>query len=38
MNISCPGSWELPEHMAGLAEPRKDPGRYRLGCDNRKLI
>ena len=30
MNISCPGSWELPEHMAGLAEPRKDPGRYRL--------
>ena len=27
MNISCPGSWELPEYMAGMAEPRKDPGR-----------
>jgi len=27
MNISCPGSWELPDHMAGIAEPRKDPGR-----------
>ena len=27
MNISCPGSWELPEHMARIAEPRREPGR-----------
>ena len=27
MNISCPGSWELPDYMKGIAEPRKDPGR-----------
>ena len=27
MNISCPGSWELPEHMAKIAEPRREPGR-----------
>merc|ERR1719153_929855 len=27
MNISCPGSWELPDHMKGIAKPRKDPGR-----------
>eukprot|EP00092_Neocalanus_flemingeri_P027539 GFUD01029878.1.p1 GENE.GFUD01029878.1~~GFUD01029878.1.p1 ORF type:complete len:558 (-),score=157.37 GFUD01029878.1:326-1999(-) len=27
MNISCPGSWELPDHMAKIAEARRDPGR-----------
>jgi len=27
MNISCPGSWELPDYMAKIAEPRKDPGK-----------
>jgi len=27
MNISCPGSWELPEHMVGMAAPRRAPGR-----------
>jgi hypothetical protein len=27
MNISCPGSWELPEHMRDPPEPRKAPGR-----------
>merc|ERR1719412_2634755 len=26
MNISCPGSWELPDHMARIAEPRTEPG------------
>ena len=26
MNISCPGSWELPDHMARIAEPRSEPG------------
>ena len=26
MNISCPGSWELPDHMARIAEPRREPG------------
>ena len=26
MNISCPGSWELPEHMARISEPRREPG------------
>lgn len=27
MNISCPGSWELPDHMAKIAVARRDPGR-----------
>merc|ERR1719186_1022622 len=27
MNISCPGSWELPDHMAKIAEARRNPGR-----------
>merc|ERR1719412_806535 len=26
MNISCPGSWELPDHMSRIAEPRTEPG------------
>ena len=26
MNISCPGSWELPDHMSRIAEPRSEPG------------
>jgi len=25
MNISCPGSWELPTYMKRIAEPRGDP-------------
>jgi len=27
MNISCPGSWDLPTYMANIGEQRKDPGR-----------
>ena len=33
MNISCPGSWELPEHMAKISEPRLEPGRGGPGAD-----
>ena len=33
MNISCPGSWELPEHMTKIAEPRREPGRGGPGGD-----
>jgi len=27
MNISCPGSWDIPDHMAKIGEARRDPGR-----------
>ena len=33
MNISCPGSWDLPSHMEPSQELRRDPAKQQLALD-----